>query len=110
GAAQVGEFELSAEELLIDASAPEGMAAAEDGGYLVAFDTALTPKLLAEGLARDLVRGIQEGRKAADFEVSDRIRLSLELDAESEAAAKTWQDFIAGEVLAVEVNYVSTPV
>ncbi|MFC6590961.1 isoleucine--tRNA ligase [Deinococcus lacus] len=105
GVAHLGEFELSAEELLIDASAPEGMAAAEDSGYLVAFDTELTPALVAEGLARDLVRGIQEGRKAAGFEVSDRIHLSLELDAETEAAARDWQEFIAGEVLASAVGY-----
>ncbi|MCY1702223.1 isoleucine--tRNA ligase [Deinococcus sp. SL84] len=105
GVARLGEFELSAEELLIDASAPEGVAAAEDSGYLVAFDTELTPELLAEGVARDLVRGIQEGRKAAGFEVSDRIHLSLELDAETAAAAKAWQDYIAGEVLALEVGY-----
>ena len=100
GTAQLGEFSLSAGELLIDASAPEGLAAAEDGGYLVAFDTELTRELVLEGLARDLVRGIQEGRKAAGFEVSDRIRVSLDLQGDVQEAAQAWADSIAGEVLA----------
>ncbi|WP_261663812.1 isoleucine--tRNA ligase [Deinococcus sp. Marseille-Q6407] len=105
GVARLGEFELNADELLIDASAPGGMAAAEDSGYLVAFDTELTRELILEGLARDLVRGIQEGRKAAGFEVSDRIQLGLELSGDALEAAQAWQDFIAGEVLAREVSY-----
>ncbi|RTR28707.1 isoleucine--tRNA ligase [Deinococcus radiophilus] len=100
GVARLGEFELSAEELLIDAGAPEGVAAAEDSGYLVAFDTELTRELILEGLARDLVRGIQEGRKAAGFEVSDRITLSLELHGDALEAAQAFEAYIADEVLA----------
>ena len=98
-------FDLTPGSVLVDAKAPEGVAAAEDAGYLVAFDTALTPELVREGLARDLVRAIQEARKAAGFEVQDRIALALELDGEALEAAQAWQDFIAGEVLAEQVNY-----
>lgn len=98
-------FKLSPESVLVDAKAPEGVAAAKDGGYLVAFDTALTPELLREGIARDLVRGIQEGRKSAGFEVSDRIRLSLALTGEALQAAQDWQEYIAREVLALQVDY-----
>ncbi|WP_019585677.1 isoleucine--tRNA ligase [Deinococcus apachensis] len=98
-------FTLTPEQVLVDARAPEGVAAAEDGGFLVAFDTHLTRELVLEGLARDLVRGIQEARKAAGFEVQDRIRLSLDLGGDAREAAGTWRDFIAGEVLATELNF-----
>ena len=52
---------------------PEGAALAEDSGYAVGVDTRLTPELAAEGLARELVHRIQNLRKAAGFEISDRI-------------------------------------
>ncbi|WP_104990590.1 isoleucine--tRNA ligase [Deinococcus sp. NW-56] len=98
-------FELTPDQVLVDAKAPEGVAAAEDAGFLVAFDTALTRDLVLEGLARDLVRGIQEARKAAGFEVQDRIRLALELEGDAREAAEAWRDFIAGEVLAEELSF-----
>lgn len=98
-------FDLTPESVLVDAKAPEGVAAAEDAGYLVAFDTALTPELLREGLARDLVRAIQEARKSAGFEVQDRIQLALDVQGDVLEAAQDWRDFIAGEVLAVQVSF-----
>ncbi|MDO4244989.1 MAG: isoleucine--tRNA ligase, partial [Deinococcus sp.] len=101
-------FDLTPESVLVDAKAPEGVAAAEDAGYLVAFDTALTPELLREGLARDLVRAIQEARKSAGFEVQDRIQLALDVQGDMLEAAQEWRDFIAGEVLAVDVSYEAT--
>ncbi|BDP41631.1 isoleucine--tRNA ligase [Deinococcus aetherius] len=98
-------FELTGEQVLVDAKAPEGVAAAEDAGFLVAFDTHLTRDLVLEGVARDLVRGVQEARKAAGFEVQDRIRLALDLTGDAREAASDWRDFIAGEVLAPELTF-----
>ncbi|WP_034384098.1 isoleucine--tRNA ligase [Deinococcus sp. YIM 77859] len=98
-------FTLTPEQVLVDAKAPEGVAAAEDGGFLVAFETQLTRELVLEGLARDLVRGIQEARKAAGFEVQDRIHLALDLSGEAREAAELWRDFIAGEVLAQALTF-----
>ena len=72
----------------------------EEAGYLVAFDTQLTRELELEGLARDLVRGIQDGRKKAGFEVQDRITLHLELSGDARAAAEAWQDYLKSETLA----------
>src|SRR5690606_19968055 len=57
------------------------------GGGFVLLDTETTPELEAEGLARDLVRAVQETRKAAGFDISDRIRLPLNFAAAADADA-----------------------
>jgi isoleucyl-tRNA synthetase len=93
-------FELGPDEVLVDAQSPEGYAAQEEAGYLVAFDTTLTRELELEGLARDLVRGIQDGRKRAGFEVQDRITLHLDLQGDARAAAEAWQEYLMSETLA----------
>jgi isoleucyl-tRNA synthetase len=72
------------------------------GGGFVLLDTDVTPELAAEGTARDLIRSVQDARKAAGLEVSDRIGLVLTLDEASAAAARTHAELIAGETLAVE--------
>ncbi|GGK20254.1 isoleucine--tRNA ligase [Deinococcus malanensis] len=92
-------FELGPDEVLVDARSPEGFAAQEEAGYLVAFDTQLTRELELEGLARDLVRGIQDGRKKAGFEVSDRITLHLDLTGDTREAAEVWQEYLMSETL-----------
>ena len=56
------------------------------GGYVV-LDTALTPELEAEGLARDVIRAVQDTRKAAGLDVSDRIHLSIVGDSDRDIAA-----------------------
>ena len=65
------------EDLLIETESAEGYACAESGGYLVALDTTLNDSLLREGIAREVVRTVQDGRKQAGLEVSDRIRLHV---------------------------------
>lgn len=93
-------FELGPDEVLVDAQSPEGFAAQEEAGYLVAFDTTLTRELELEGLARDLVRGVQDARKKAGFEVQDRISLHLNLSGDARAAAEVWQEYLMSETLA----------
>ncbi|MFC5847884.1 isoleucine--tRNA ligase [Deinococcus petrolearius] len=93
-------FELGPDEVLVDAKSPEGFAALEEAGYLVAFDTALSRDLVLEGLARDLVRGVQDGRKRAGFEVQDRITLHLDLTGDAREAAEAWQEYLISETLA----------
>ncbi|WP_430646714.1 isoleucine--tRNA ligase [Agromyces sp. GXS1127] len=73
-----------------------------DGGFAI-LDVRTTPELEAEGLARDIVRAVQESRKAAGLEVGDRIRLDLTLDAPGAAAAEAHRDLIGRETLAPEV-------
>ncbi|MFC6800650.1 DUF5915 domain-containing protein [Deinococcus caeni] len=84
----------------MDAQSPEGFAAQEEAGYLVAFDTTLTRELELEGLARDLVRGVQDARKKAGFEVQDRIALHLDLQGDAREAAEAWQEYLMSETLA----------
>jgi isoleucyl-tRNA synthetase len=98
-------YELGPDEVLVDARSPEGFAALEEAGYLVAFDTTLTHELRLEGLARDLVRGIQDGRKKAGFEVQDRITLHLDLTGEAREAAEAWQEYLMSETLAEDLRF-----
>ncbi|QKJ19354.1 isoleucine--tRNA ligase [Microbacterium hominis] len=101
-ALQEGEYELTLEA----GGVGDGTAIAllSEGGFVL-LDTATTPELEAEGLARDVIRAVQDTRKAAGFEVSDRIRLGLHFfDGEDAAAVESAFDAadIAGETLAVE--------
>ena len=103
-------LELLPEELLVESSSPEGYAVAEEGGVLVALDTTLTPELRREGLARELVRNIQDARKNAGFEIADRIAVYLGgADAEVEAVVREWGDYIRAETLADDLRLVAPP-
>ena len=72
---------------------------------VVTLELALTPELEAEGLARDLVRAINDARRAEELHVSDRIRLVIDVDGHDDvrAAVETHRDLIAAEVLATEL-------
>ena len=67
------DYEITADDVEVRTSPRVGYSVAEDGGYLVAVTTDLTPELEQEGLARELVRRIQQLRKDAELEISDRI-------------------------------------
>ncbi len=82
----------------------EGLATAGDRELLVALDTAITPELEAEGLAREVVNRIQTARKEADLDYADRIRVRYRAGAELEAAIEAHRGWIAGETLAVELE------
>ena len=60
----------------------------------------MTPQLAAEGLARDVVRVVQQARREADLAVTDRIDLVVSASPEVVAAATSFQDFVNGETLA----------
>jgi isoleucyl-tRNA synthetase len=75
------------------------------GGGFVLLDTNTTPELEAEGLARDLVRAVQDARKAADLDVSDRIDLRLWFGSEAEwAGVVAYENMIGEETLATAVS------
>lgn len=74
------------------------------GGGFVLLDSLVTPALAAEGLARDLVRAVQQARKDADFDVSDRIKLSVQASAQVIDAVTTHAELIKGETLSLELT------
>jgi isoleucyl-tRNA synthetase len=92
-------------------SADPGAAAALPGGSgLVVLDTEVSPELAAEGVARDVVRLVQQARRAAGLHVSDRIALTLDADDPATVdAVRHHQDLLAREVLAVSVDYAPVP-
>ena len=90
-------------DLVLETSGrPEGEALAlvPMGGFML-LDTVTTPELEAEGMARDAIRVVQEARKNAGLDVSDRIVLALNVSAENAVALQQHADLIAGETLAV---------
>jgi isoleucyl-tRNA synthetase len=98
-------LELQPDELLVESSSPEGYAVAEGAGVLVALDTTLTPELEAEGLARELVRNIQDARKNAGFAISDRITVYLDGgDGALQNVLNTWGDYVRAETLADKIQ------
>jgi isoleucyl-tRNA synthetase len=91
------------------ATDPTETAALPNGSGLVVLQTALTPELAAEGIARDLVRVAQQARKQAGLDVTDRIVLIIDAPEAVRAAAQDHERFIAGEVLARRVEYAPLP-
>jgi isoleucyl-tRNA synthetase len=87
-------------DLLVESSAAEGFACAEESGFLVGLDTKLDDALRREGLARELVRAVQDARKQAGLEVADRIVLSVEGDAAVMAAVAEHREYLMTETLA----------
>jgi isoleucyl-tRNA synthetase len=81
----------------------EGYAVAEEKGIVVAIDIRLTPELVQEGLARDLVRRVQTLRKEADFQLDDRILLYYETGDELQAVVEAWRDYIRAETLSLDL-------
>ena len=95
-------LELGADDVLIETSSAEGYACAEDSGFLTALDTSLDEVLINEGLAREVVRSIQDARKQAGLDVSDRIVLGVSGSAAIEQALAQHRDYVMNETLAVE--------
>ena len=97
-----GQLELSADDVLIETSSAEGYACAEDSGYLTALDTALNDELIGEGFAREIVRSIQDARKQAGLEVSDRIVLGVSGSGAVDQALAAHRNYIMTETLATD--------
>jgi isoleucyl-tRNA synthetase len=91
---------LEPDDLLVETDSASGFACAEEGGFLVALDSTITPELEREGIAREIVRTIQDARKQADLQISDRIQLRIHGSPGVEETLTEYRDFIASEVLA----------
>jgi len=102
-------IELLPEEAQVRMRAREGLAVADADGVVVGIDTELTPELEQEGLARDLVRRVQEMRKNAGYEIQDRITLTYQAGETLSAVFVTLGDYVVAETLAVEVRTGTPP-
>ena len=100
---------LHKEDVLMEAVKKAGFTSQVDGKLTVVLDTALTPALIAEGYAREVVSKLQSMRKDAGFDVTDRIAVTCQGDAELESALKEYQAMIEKGVLAESVAFGSDP-
>ncbi|HYI32652.1 MAG TPA: class I tRNA ligase family protein, partial [Glaciibacter sp.] len=105
-----GEYELELSAGSNDGDSGAALALLPGGGFIL-LDTSMTPELEAEGLARDVIRAVQDTRKSAGFDVSDRISLSLVFDDEADAAAveAATEVEIAGDTLATRFGVHNAP-
>ncbi len=97
---QDGEYELRQVASDVENSAP-----LPAGAGVVVLDTTVTPELAAEGVARDVIRVVQQARRDAGLDVSDRITLTLGASAGVSDAVRTHQQFVAAETLATSVVF-----
>ena len=104
GFIEVAGERLSADEVDVRAAHHEAFALAEDGGWAVALDLELDDDLRLEGLAREIVRSLNDLRKEVGLEVADRVAVTLAAEGPVAEAVARHRDYIAAEVLAVELT------
>ena len=100
----VQKAEITTEDVLVTETPREGWTYASAHGESLALDLALTPELIAQGIAREAIRLIQDERKALGFDISDRITLVWNASEEHLAAITAHSHHIGEEVLATEIK------
>ena len=96
-------IEILPEEVEVRVESKEGFATAEDGGLVVGLVTELTHELVLEGLAREVVRRVQDLRKSSGFDISDRISITYTGTSKLVDAIEQHRDYIMGEALALSL-------
>jgi isoleucyl-tRNA synthetase len=100
------DVEVLPDEVIVSERPREGWSVVNEQGETVALDLHLTPELVRAGLAREVIRLVQEARKNSGFEVSDRIALRWTAEGETDAALTEHTDLVSREVLATDVTRV----
>ncbi|MFM8862807.1 MAG: DUF5915 domain-containing protein, partial [Acidimicrobiia bacterium] len=95
---------LGPDDVEVRADRHADLALVEDEGWAVALDLELDDELRAEGTARELVRALNDARKAAGLAIADRIAVTIDADPELAAVIETHRETIAAEVLARELS------
>ena len=95
---------IETEDVSVAAKDIEGWMVESRDGLTVALDTALTPDLVEEGVAREFVNRVQNMRKDAGLEVTDRIRVGIKADDDLTRAIRNLSDYVMSETLAVAVD------
>ncbi|HYJ13187.1 MAG TPA: DUF5915 domain-containing protein, partial [Thermomicrobiales bacterium] len=97
--------ELLPTEVLVNLRKNQGFAAAQGGGATVVLDTNLTPELVQEGVARDVVRAIQDARKQLELKIEDTITVRFTAGDETVGRAiESFREYIMREVLATSLE------
>ena len=104
GAIVVAGEKLTADDVDVRAERHDDLALVEDDGWAVALDLELDDALLAEGRARELVRALNDARKAGGFAIADRVRVTITADDTWRAVLDAHRDYVAAEVLATEIT------
>jgi isoleucyl-tRNA synthetase len=104
-----GPVELGPDDVILTERPREGWSVVNEHGETVALDLSLTPALVRAGLAREVVRLIQEARKSSGLDVVDRIRLEWSADGATREALVEHADLVKAEVLAVEMTQAAQP-
>jgi len=99
------EHALTADEVTLALQPLEGYEVEAEAGHAVALQLELDDELRREGMAREIVHAVQNARKEAGLDITDRIELTLGGDDELLAAARAYQGYVAGEVLATSVAF-----
>lgn len=109
GSIEIAGYTLTPEEFTLNVKPAEGVTAAAlpSNDAVVVLDIDVTPELEAEGLARDIVRAVQEARKTEDLVVTDRIALTLDLSNEGVAAVQAMETYVSEQTLATTITYAS---
>jgi isoleucyl-tRNA synthetase len=104
--AGLGTVELGPEEAAVVEEPVTGWRVVRDGATTVALDLEVSPELRLEGLARDLVRAVQDLRKSAGLDVADRIELAIKAGGENQvtAAVAAHRDYLLSETLATSLH------
>lgn len=99
-----GQWKIESEDLVITEQPKSGWTVANHDGESVALDLTLTPALIAAGQVREVIRFLQETRKNQGFEISDRIHVTYNVNADVLAAISAAKEHIQNEVLALEMS------
>jgi isoleucyl-tRNA synthetase len=99
--------ELGPDDVTIVRRAAGSLAVQEEGGFFVALDPTVTPELQLEGHARELISRVQRMRRESGFSVSDRIKVQVAGAAEVQHVIDAHGAWIAEEVLATDLRFVS---
>ncbi len=102
------QLELDRDEVIVTERPREGWSVVNEHGETVALDLHLTPDLVRTGLAREVIRLVQEARKSSGFDVSDRIVMRWASSGDTAQALRDHAELVAREVLAVELTESTT--
>ena len=102
-------FQLAADEILVFYEGPDSLACSSEQGTFMALDTALTPELIEEGVARDFNRLVQDQRKALNLDISDRIVVRYSAPPRIAGAIAAHEAYLRNELLAERLEPGAAP-